>query len=79
MAPGRISLDDQEVVTSRGLSAYAQAGEFRSVALRPEAVAIGRNGARSAISCAGNDRGSGLSWARSFASACGSGKSAIHF
>jgi putative spermidine/putrescine transport system ATP-binding protein len=41
---GRISLDDQEVVTSRGIS-DAQAGEFRSVALRPEAVAIGRNGA----------------------------------
>ncbi len=41
---GRISLDDQEVVTSRGIS-DAQAGEIRSVALRPEAVAIGRNGA----------------------------------
>ena len=41
---GRISLDDQEVVTSRGIS-DAQAGEIRSVALRPEAVAIGRNDA----------------------------------
>ncbi|HEX4569108.1 MAG TPA: ABC transporter ATP-binding protein [Dongiaceae bacterium] len=43
---GRIAVDDQEIFASRGI-ADAQAGEARSVALRPEAVAIGRNGAGS--------------------------------
>ena len=43
---GRIMVDDQEIFASRGI-ADAQAGEARSVALRPEAVAIGRNGAGS--------------------------------
>jgi putative spermidine/putrescine transport system ATP-binding protein len=43
---GRIVVDDQEIFASRGI-ADAQAGEARSVALRPEAVAIGRNGAGS--------------------------------
>ena len=41
---GRISVDDQEIFAARGI-AEAQAGDFRSVALRPEAVSIVRNGA----------------------------------
>jgi putative spermidine/putrescine transport system ATP-binding protein len=43
---GRIAVDDQEIFAARGI-ADAQAGEARSVALRPEAVSIGRNGAGS--------------------------------
>jgi len=43
---GRIMVDDQEIFAARGI-ADAQAGEPRSVALRPEALAIGRNGAGS--------------------------------
>jgi putative spermidine/putrescine transport system ATP-binding protein len=41
---GRIAVDDQEIFAARGV-ADAQAGEARSVALRPEAVSIGGNGA----------------------------------
>jgi putative spermidine/putrescine transport system ATP-binding protein len=41
---GRIAVDDQVIFAARGV-ADAQAGEARSVALRPEAVSIGRNGA----------------------------------
>ena len=52
---GRIAIDDQEIVTSRGIS-DAQAGEIRSVALRPEAVSLGRNGGGRATSCRARSR-----------------------
>src|SRR5882724_4338984 len=38
-ASGRIAIDDQEISTARGI-VDAQAGEVRSVALRPEAVSL---------------------------------------
>ena len=55
---GRISLDDQEVVTSRGIS-DAQPGEMRLVALRPEAV-LAAERRRRAQSVAGHHRGGEL-------------------
>jgi putative spermidine/putrescine transport system ATP-binding protein len=51
-ASGRIAVDDQEIAASRGIP-DGQAGEVRSVALRPEAVtlddAVGRNRMRGTI------------------------------
>ena len=38
-ASGRITVDDQPIVASTGLDGV-QAGEFRSIALRPEAVSL---------------------------------------
>jgi putative spermidine/putrescine transport system ATP-binding protein len=38
-AHGRIAVDDQEIVAARGI-ADGQAGQIRSVALRPEAVSL---------------------------------------
>jgi putative spermidine/putrescine transport system ATP-binding protein len=43
---GRIAVDGQEIHTARGI-ADAQAGEIRSVALRPEAVSVQSDGANS--------------------------------
>ncbi|MBX6321445.1 MAG: ABC transporter ATP-binding protein [Rhodospirillaceae bacterium] len=40
---GRLAIDDQEIVAARGI-ANAQAGEVRSVALRPEAVSLDSTG-----------------------------------
>jgi putative spermidine/putrescine transport system ATP-binding protein len=45
-ASGRIAVDDQEILTARGI-ADAQPGEIRSVALRPEAVSVQSDGANS--------------------------------
>src|SRR5260370_37149764 len=42
-ASGRIEIDGQQVVVARGL-ADAQAGEGRSLALRPQAVSLGYTG-----------------------------------
>lgn len=40
-ATGRISIDDQEVVTARGMNGHST-GDALAVALRPEALSIGR-------------------------------------
>jgi putative spermidine/putrescine transport system ATP-binding protein len=42
-ASGRITIDDQDIVAARGI-VDAQAGEVRSVALRPEAVSLNGTG-----------------------------------